>query len=182
MELQGKPKNAAALLAAMTFDGIDGGGGMTANMLYCLLQNPRQLQEVRDNPALITDAWTEAARYAPPILGLMRCPIEDIEYEDVVFPAGVNVLMLNAAGNQDPEVTTQPSIFDIHRKEKRPLSFGLGGRMCVGRHLAKLQGEVVLQELLQRTEAIELLDHEANWGKPGLLRAIQYVPVCLRPT
>jgi len=181
IELDNKPEDAAALLAAMTFDGIDGSGGMTANMLYCLLCRPNSSQQVRTNNELISGTWTEAVRYAPPILGLFRCPIENVEIDDIILPSGVNILMLYAAENRDPKTITNPDLFDIGRKEKWPLSFGNGPRACIGRGLAKIQGEVALEVLLDRTKTINLLDHVPDWGPPGLLRAIRKIPVEVAP-
>ena len=47
------PGEAADLLAALTFDAIDGAGGMTGNMLYALLNGPGALDSVRAEPASI---------------------------------------------------------------------------------------------------------------------------------
>ena len=177
----GKPDNAAALLASMTFDGIDGGGGMTGNFLACLLQHREVLDSLRQEPKLIAAAWTEATRIAPALLGLFRCPLEDVAVGDVVLPAGVNILMLNAAGNRDPRVFDAPDRFDIERAGQAPLTFGGGGRACVGKMLAKIQGEVAAEVLLDRTRGIEPVIGAVDWGRPGLLRAAQSLPVGFAP-
>ena len=182
IDLPGRPENASALLASMTFDGVDGGGGMTGNLIACLLENPPALHRLRRDPSRIAAAWTESARLAPALLGLFRCPVEDVVVEGVHLPAGVNILMLNAAGNQDPRVFDEPSIFDIDRSGPAPLTFGGGGRACVGKMLARIQGEVAAEVLLERTAEIEIQVEAIDWGKPGLLRVATALPVTLKPT
>jgi len=179
IDVEGGPKGAAALLASLAFDAIDGAGGMTANFIYCLLSNPGQFDAARNTPLLISNGWQEAARFAPSLLGLFRCPAQDIPYEDVVFPAGVNILMLYAAGNRDPDFTSAPNEFNIHRTASFPLSFGGGPRACIGRSLAKIQGQAAVQALLERTKSIELLPHQPDWGPAELMRAIRNIPVKL---
>ena len=181
LDMPGKPEDAGALLASMTFDGIDGGGGMTGNFLACLLEHPDSLARLRDDPASIAAAWTESTRFAPALLGLFRCPLEDVRFDDVQLPAGVNILMLNAAGNRDPRVFDDPDRFDIDRAGQAPLTFGAGGRACVGKMLAKIEGEVAVEVLLENTSSLELVVDEIDWGKPGLLRAAQSLPIVLKP-
>ena len=168
---------AAALLAAMTFDAIDGSAGMSANFLACVLSDTGAQEILRQNPGSISGAWVEATRVAPALLGLFRSPSEDIKVGGVEFEAGVNVLMLNAAGNQDPATYPDPSHYTAERRGQLPLTFGGGGRACVGRMLAKIQGEATMGALLSRTEWLELQGDRVDWGPPGLLRSPQTLRV-----
>lgn len=106
---------------------------------------------------------------------------EDIEYEGVRIDAGTNLLMAWGAANRDPRVFENPDRFDIRRPKRRTLGFGGGPRICKGRHLAMLEGEIALRVLLERLASIELLVDEPDWGGPGMVRAIRSIPVRLTP-
>ncbi|MEO1081714.1 MAG: cytochrome P450 [Pseudomonadota bacterium] len=165
------------LLASLTFDAVDGAGGMTGNFLYCLLSHPGALNSARQSLDDLSPFWTEAARLHPPLLGLFRCATEDTGFDGFALPAGQNVLTLNAAGNRDPRIFKHPDAYLPGRPANRPLSFGFGSRGCIGRHLASMQGNLGVRCLLQETGAMQLRLDEPEWGKPGLLRAVQQLPV-----
>ena len=173
------PRSAATTAAAITFDGIDSAAGGTANVVYTCLSHPDQWAQIEENPGLVHDAWREAIRLEPPFLGLHRGAHEDIEYEGVRIAAGTNLMMAWGAANRDPRVFEDPDRFDIRRPKRRTLGFGGGPRICKGRHLAMLEGEIALRVLLERLASIELLVDEPDWGGPGMVRTIQAIPACL---
>lgn len=175
------PRNAATTAAAITFDGIDSAAGAAANVIYTCLSHPDQWTLLEENPGLIHDAWREAIRLEPPFFGLHRGAYEDIEYEGVRIAAGTNLLMAWGAANRDPRVFENPDRFEIRRPKRRTLGFGGGPRICKGRHLAMLEGEVALRVLLERLASIELLVDEPDWGGPGMVRAIRSIPARLSP-
>ena len=179
-ELPNAPTGAAAVAAALTFDGIDSVAAATANVLFTCLSRPGLFAQLRQDPSLISAAWREAMRFEPSVLGLQRSPQQMIVCDGVRIPAGVNVLMLWAAGNRDPRQFDAADDFVIHRPQGKMLSFGGGGRICKGRHLALLQGQIALRVLLERTQSIELLMDKPTWSSPGMLRAIQSMPIRLR--
>ncbi len=178
-ELPNGPADAAAVAAAMTFDGIDSVAAATANVLYTCLSHPDQFAQLRQSPSLIPAAWREAMRVQPSVLGLQRSPRQSIAYAGVSIPADVNVLLLWAAGNRDPRHFDVPDRFDIHRPQFKLLSFGGGGRICKGRYLAMLQGQIALRVLLERTHSIQLLVDKPAWSAPGMVRSTLSLPVRL---
>ena len=172
-------RSAATTAAAITFDGIDSAAGGTANVVYNCLSHPDQWAQMEENPGLVHDAWREAIRLEPPFFGLHRGAHEDIEYEGVRIDAGANLLMAWGAANRDPRVFENPDRFDIRRPKRRTLGFGGGPRICKGRHLAMLEGEIAIRVLLERLTSIELLVDEPDWGGPGMVRTIQSIPARL---
>ena len=173
------PRDPAATAAAMTFDGVDSVTGATANVIYTCLRHADQWALVRDDPGLIRDAWREAVRLEPSFIGLHQGALEDIDHAGIRIARGTNLLMAWGAANRDPRVFNDPDRFDIRRPKQRTLSFGGGPRICKGRHLAMLEGEIALRVLVQRLHSIELLVDEPVWGPPGLIRAIQSIPARL---
>lgn len=175
------PRSAATTAAAITFDGIDSAAGGTANVVYTCLSHPDQWALMEENASLVHDAWREAIRLEPPFFGLHRGAYEDVEYDGVRIAAGTNLLMAWGAANRDPRVFDDPDRFDIRRPKRRTLGFGGGPRICKGRHLAMLEGEIALRVLLERLASIELLIDEPDWGGPGMVRTIQSIPARLSP-
>jgi pimeloyl-[acyl-carrier protein] synthase len=169
--------DAMAMTTSLTFDAIDGAGGMTSNFLHCLMTECDAGNDLRRNIGSVESYWIEAARLQPPLLGLFRSPIEDVEIDGMQLKKGQNILTLNAAGNRDPRKFAQPDSFDPTREPNRPLSFGFGGRGCIGRHLASMQAEIGVSMLLAEIEKIIPQTTQPDWGKPGLLRAVQRLDV-----
>ena len=95
---------------------------------------------LEDDPGLIHDAWREALRLEPAFVGLHRGTHEEIEYEGVRIPDGINLMMGWGAANRDPGSSEDPDRFDIRRPKRRSLHFGAASRVCKGRHLAMRQG------------------------------------------
>lgn len=176
-DVRGVPQSPADPIAAMTFDGIDSVSTATANALYTCLRHPEQLAMMRQDPALLPRAWREAMRFEPSLLGLHRSAREPIDHAGVTIPADVNIFMMWAAANRDPRVFDEPDRFDILRPDGRFLSFGGGVRICKGRHLVMLQGEIALKVLLEKTRTIELEIDSPDWGSAGMIRAVQSLPV-----
>lgn len=106
---------------------------------------------LRQDPTLIPGAVEEAMRLEPSLHILLRQVREELVYRDVVLPAGT-LLILNAfAANRDPGMFRAPGEFDPARPESgRHLTFGFGGRMCLGHLLARTEMAEALQVLLDR--------------------------------
>jgi cytochrome P450 len=178
--LAGVPDSAAAMVAAMNFDAIDSVAGATANAIYVCLSDPGRWAELSREPSQVPLAWREAVRLEPSLIGLQRSALEDIPYRGINIPANTNVLMAWAAGNRDPQVYHDPDAFNLYRDEPRGLSFGGGPRICKGRHLAMLQGEIAIRVLLERTAQAELHLSAPRWSPPGMIRSLQQCAVEIR--
>jgi cytochrome P450 len=76
--------------------------------------------------------------------------MHDFECHGTTVPAGSPVLLNVAAANRDPRRYERPDVFDIHREDTQHLTFGYGLHYCLGANLARLEGRVALDELLNR--------------------------------
>ena len=125
--------------------------------LLALLQNPDQLDRVRQRPELWdTSAVDEVVRWSTPIRHMMRTANEDYVLRGQKIRAGDSLAMMYLSANRDEEVFEDPFRFDVERRAGRHLAFGVGAHFCVGRLLALTEIRTFFRELLGRVESIEL--------------------------
>lgn len=129
---------------------------MLAGGTLALLQHPQALAELREDPALIPSAVEEILRWANPLHYFRRTTIADTEIAGQQIKAGEKVAMIYTSANRDEAVFEDPDGFDIHRNPNPHLSFGIGQHFCLGVHLARLEGRVFFEELLDTFSDIEL--------------------------
>jgi cytochrome P450 len=122
----------------------------TGNLLFGLLSNPEQLDAVRSDRSLVTQAIEEAVRWEAPLLIITRVATRDTELAGVPIPAGSAVMPMLGAANRDESRYPDPDRFDIFRAQKPSISWGHGVHVCLGMHLARLEMRVALELLLDR--------------------------------
>jgi cytochrome P450 len=145
--------------------GNDTTKGMLGSGLLTLLRHPDQLVELRADRSLIPGAVEEIIRYANPLHYFRRTALADVELSGTHIAAGDKVAMYYTSANRDEEVFGEPQAFDIHRHPNPHLSFGIGSHFCLGVHLARLEGRVFFEELLDTFATIELT------GEPVRIRS-----------
>ena len=119
-------------------------------MIIGLVQNPRQLADVRADRSLVPATVDEALRWNGPNTFSPRTVTCDTEVGGVHMPAGSVVFFSEAGGNRDPRVFERPEEFDIHRPRHRNLAFSYGPHVCLGQHLARMEMELALNAILDR--------------------------------
>lgn len=138
------------------FVGVIGGAGVeTTGRLFgwmgkVLAEYPEQRAELVKDPTLIPRAIEELLRLETPAPHAARYVTQDIEYHGQVIPADSALLLMLSSANHDERVFPDPERFDIHRDISQILSFGHGAHFCLGAGLARLEGRVALEEVLQR--------------------------------
>ncbi len=145
--------------------GNDTTKGILSSGLVTLLQHPDQLAALRADPSLLPGAVEEIIRYDNPLHYFRRTALVDTELTGTRIAAGEKVAMYYTSANRDEEVFDDSQAFDIHRHPNPHLSFGMGGHFCLGAHLARLEGRVFFQELLDTFVDIELI------GEPVRIRS-----------
>lgn len=125
--------------------------------LAALAEHPEQWAALQADPELIPSAVEELLRWTTPVISFMRTATADCTIRGQAVAADDPVLLLYASANRDEEVFGADA--DQLRVDRHPnpqLSFGFGPHFCLGAALARLEGRVVLGELLERFDSVTL--------------------------
>ena len=140
-----------------------------------LLAEDRELQHrLRRNPSDIPNFIEEALRFESPIKGDFRLARAAATVGGVEVPAGTTLMVHFGAANRDPRQFDDPHTFDPDRANaRRHIGFGRGVHSCIGAPLARADGRVLVQRLLERTSDIGI---DADAHGPADDRRFDYVP------
>jgi cytochrome P450 family 130 len=133
----------------MIAGGNDTTTGLLAGAAELLTAYPDQRRRLVEDPGLIPNAVEEFLRLTSPVQGLCRVATRDVVIEGTTISRGERVLLCYGAANRDPrEFGTDAEEADVGRHIERLLTFSSGAHFCLGAAAARLQGRVVLEELL----------------------------------
>jgi cytochrome P450 len=153
---------------------------LIANGVYALLTNPEQLAKLRADRSLVKNAVEETLRYyGPAETTTVRWAAEDMDVAGVPVAKGEPVLPVLAAADRDPARFADPDRFDIARADaNRHVAFGKGIHVCLGAPLARLEGQVALEVLLDRLPdmALAVPAEEIGW-QASFLRGLNGLPL-----
>lgn len=146
----------------MVTGGNDTATGLLGDAAELLTANPDQRARLRDDPSMIPNAVEECLRLTSPVQGLCRVTTRDVTVHGVDLPKGTRVLLCYGAANRDPrEFGATAEAMDVTRSIPRLMTFSSGPHFCLGAAAARLQGRVVIEELLARCPDFQV-DAEAG--------------------
>lgn len=147
----------AGYYAIIATAGHDTTSSSLAGGLEALIRNPEQLRALREDPSLLSNAVDEIIRWVSPVRHFMRQAQQDYVLDGTNIAAGEWLLLSYLSANRDDSVFEEPFRFDIRRANaNQHLAFGIGVHFCLGAHLARMELQAFLQELLPRLEHVEL--------------------------
>ena len=164
---------------------LNGGHETTANLinnsLLALAHNPDQMAWLRKNPDGMDTAVEEFLRYDSPILSIGRVVKKDAELGDKQLSVGERVFFMLLSANRDEEVFDDPDQLDVRRNPNPHMAFGKGPHFCLGTPLARIEGEIVLHEILRRYRSIELAEpiEDIHWINSMVTRGPSRLPLRL---
>jgi cytochrome P450 len=128
---------------------------MLGNLLLRFVSDPEFSATLRADRAIIPEAVEESLRLEPPVLFLFRTAKEDTTIGDAPVHAGERVIVGIASANRDERVYECPNEFRLDRgitdgDAPNHLTFGVGPHLCLGIHVARMEGRVVLESMLDR--------------------------------
>jgi cytochrome P450 len=127
---------------------------LLGNTVLCLDANPVQLARVRADRSLVPHAIEESLRFLSPFAVLGRVTNEAVELGGRRIPADQLLMVWIAAANRDARQFPDPDVFDITRDPNPQIGFGRGIHFCLGAPLARLEGRVAMNILLDRFPAL----------------------------
>ncbi len=129
---------------------------------YELLREPQRWAALAAEPSLLGSAIEEMLRWVSPVKNMARAATEDTELAGQHIRAGEKLLLLYPSANRDETVFADPFTFDIRRTPNDHIAFGHGPHFCLGANLARLELQVLFEELLDRFPTLHLVDPAAQ--------------------
>jgi cytochrome P450 len=120
-----------------------------------LAANPDLQRKLRETPKLIPDAAEELLRRYTFTVPLRRVT-RDLEFHGVQMKANEIVMLFLPAADLDAAEFTNPEQFNLERENKAHIAFGTGPHRCLGSHLARIELQVLYEELLARLPEFRL--------------------------
>jgi amino acid adenylation domain-containing protein len=168
-------------VVANTIVTMVGGQETTTNLIgngvLTLLRNPDQMQKLRADLSLIPSAVEEMLRYESPSQHTARLAPSDRVLGGKHIAKRQAVIAVMAAANRDPERFPDPDRFDIERKDNRHLAFGYAAHFCFGAPLARAEGQIVFETLLQRMPNLRFEPQKLVWRTNLGLRGLTSLKV-----
>jgi pimeloyl-[acyl-carrier protein] synthase len=150
---------------------------LIGNGTLALLRHPDQLRRLRDNPALIGSAIEELLRFDGPVQRTARIPSEDVVIDGRKIPKGEMVMPFIGAADRDPAQFPDPDRLDIGRTDNRHIAFGWGIHFCLGAPLARVEGQIAINTLVQRFPQLALATETPEFRESLTLRGLKSLPV-----
>lgn len=151
---------------------------LISNGAVLLADHPQAWATLQSSPAGLDAAVEEMLRYDSPVQKLSRWTHDNVDFGGYRVPKGTLVTGLVGAANRDPTVFSDPDRFIIDRAPNRHLAFGKGIHHCIGASLARLEGRIAFELLLQRYRGLEVTDY--RWRPYSAFRSMEYLNVVLR--
>jgi len=138
----------ASLMKELVIAGTETLPKMLAATLLRLWEHPDARREVVADRGLVLDAFMESVRYDMPTQFMARKLTRDVELRGEKLSAGCPILLLYPSASRDEREFPNADLWDLHRRAPRTVGFGHGTHACLGRHLARLEAQVALEEIL----------------------------------
>lgn len=154
---------------------------VTTHGMRLLIEHPEQYQMLVDDPSKLDDAIEEFLRYNPAIIAFRRTAMEDCAIGGQAIKKGDKIELYYGAASSDESVFSDPDTFDITRNNREDVrnehrAFGIGQHFCLGSHLARLELQVIFEEVLRRIRNPQL-DGEIRWLRSNFINGIKQMPI-----
>lgn len=144
---------------------------LLSNMLWRLLERRELWEQLLEDRSLAKIAVEESLRFDPPLLAHFRTSLHPVEMHGHHLPDHAKLMFSIVGANRDPDT------FRLDRKRSevsKHLSFGDGIHFCMGAPVARLEGQIALEMLLDRFPRLRLesagerIDTWMYWGRKSL--------------
>jgi cytochrome P450 len=167
-----------AFLFLMVIAGNETTTKLLGNAVYWAARNPDQLAQVFADHTKIPLWVEETLRYDTSSQILARTVAHDLTMYGTTVPEGDVLLLLPGSANRDDRVFPDADDYQIGREiGSKLVSFGSGAHFCLGAHLARMEGRVALEELLNRIRSYTVDENNAVRVHSSNVRGFAYLPI-----
>jgi cytochrome P450 len=164
---------------------VDAGGDTTRNLLsgglLALMEAPDQHRWLMaDLDARLPAAREELLRWTSPVIYMRRTARRDAELGGKQVREGDKVVMYFGSANRDPEKFDRPDALVLDRPANEHIAFGTGPHGCLGQHLARIEIDAMLREVLTRMSGFELAE-PIEWLPSNFISGPKRMPVRFKP-
>lgn len=165
---------------------VDAGGDTTRNLLsgglLALMENRDQYNWLMaDLDARLPSAREELLRWTSPVIYMRRTATRNAVLADQTIKAGDKVVMYFGSANRDPAVFDRPDQLNLSRLENRQIAFGTGPHGCLGQHIARIEIDAMLREVLTRMQDFRLAA-PVEWLASNFISGPKTMPIQFRAT
>jgi cytochrome P450 family 130 len=184
-EVDGRPVSIEEILGfcfVMIAGGNDTASGLIGGTAALLSEHPDQRKLLAGDAAPVPRAVEELLRFLSPVQGLSRTSMKEVtvgpEDRRVTIPTATKVHLLFASANRDPrEFGVDAGTLDVTRTVARSLAFSSGPHHCLGAAAARLEGRVVIEELLRAMPDFVVDTASARYAPGPFTRRFEYLPI-----
>ena len=164
---------------------VDAGGDTTRNLLsgglLALMEHPDQFAWLMaDLSGRLATAREELLRWTSPVIYMRRTAKHDVELAGQQVREGDKVVMYFGAANRDPAAFERPDALDLSRDPNPHIAFGTGPHGCLGQHIARIEIDAMLVEVLSRMGDFELAG-PPEWLASNFISGPKTMPLRYRP-
>ena len=170
-----------AFMAVLLVGGIETVVHMLGVSFVVLLDQPELLARLRADRSLIPAFLEEVLRYEPPAQAAPRMATQEVEVGGVKLPKGAPLLAMLGSANRDEAYFPDGDRFAMDRTGPKNLSFGHGVHFCLGAQLARMEGRLAMEALLDKVGRLERGPDPTTWHRTLVVRGPASVPVVLHP-
>ena len=127
----------------------------------------------------MASAREELLRWTSPVIYMRRTAKHDVELGGAKIREGQKVVMYFGAANRDPEKFDRPDTLDLARTPNEHIAFGTGPHGCLGQHIARVEIDAILLEVLSRMNDLTLAG-EPEWLPSNFISGPKTMPVRFR--
>jgi cytochrome P450 len=141
-----------------------------------LARNAELQNELRDNPKLIVEAAEELLRRYTFTIPTRRVA-RDTELGGFSMKAGDRLMLFLPAADLDAREFDNPETFNMERENNVHIAFGVGPHRCLGSHLARIELQVIYEQMLARLPVFRLDENKPAKFHGGNIIAIDSLPL-----